>query len=114
MSKRYRMVDCGYPTFKKICKGRKWVGKVMKLPDGFLGKIANTEFKSKSEDGAFGGVVAKHLGYGSQQELGERNRVVRKENEAKRQAVTFANGQDMFKELERIMDATFERPKERE
>lgn len=81
---RYRLVDDGYPTYKKIVTGRKWIGRVCKTSDGFLGIIGKSEFKSYDERACFDGVVAKHLGFETVEDLEAKNRRVRAANRAGR------------------------------
>jgi hypothetical protein len=55
----YKLRDDGYPTFKKIMNGRKWVGRVSQTTSGFLAKIGNYEVEALTEIAAFREVVAK-------------------------------------------------------
>lgn len=82
-SKRFRLIDDGYPTFKKIVTGKKWVGRVCKRVDGdYLGIIGKTVFAAPTEDEAFEEVVARHLGYANAAGLQGRNAIVRQQNKA--------------------------------
>jgi len=96
----YKLKDDGYPTFKKIIHGRKWVGRVGRKVDGtFIGIIGRTEFTGPDEGTVFAEVVARHLGYESAAALHARNSRVRSENrEARRQARSLAS---------RFLDGTF-------
>jgi hypothetical protein len=82
----YRLVDDGYPTYKKIVTGRKWIGRVCKIKDGFLGIIGKTEFKAYDERACFDGVVALHCGFASPEQMDARNAQVRAQNRAAREA----------------------------
>ncbi len=55
----YKLRDDGYPTFKKIMNGRKWVGRVSQTTSGFLAKIGDYEAEALTEIAAFREVVAK-------------------------------------------------------
>jgi hypothetical protein len=55
----YKLRDDGYPTFKKIMNGRKWVGRVRQTTSGFLAKIGDYEAEALTEIAAFREVVAK-------------------------------------------------------
>ncbi len=55
----YKLRDDGYPTFKKIMNGRKWVGRVSQTTSGFLAKIGNYEVEALTEIAALREVVAK-------------------------------------------------------
>ena len=55
----YKLRDDGYPTFKKIMNGRKWVGRVSPTTSGFLAKIGDYEAEALTEIAAFREVVAK-------------------------------------------------------
>lgn len=84
---RYVLRDDGYPTFKKITSGRKWVGRVCKIKEGYLGIIGKTEARAATERAAFDAVVAKHCGFDSVSDLAEHNRDVRfANNRAKAEA----------------------------
>jgi len=80
---KYRLVDHGY-SYRKICTGRKWVGRTYKAADGtYAGIIGKTEFKGAADhDGAFRGVVAKHLGFNSVGALHQHNAEVSAKNRA--------------------------------
>jgi hypothetical protein len=55
----YKLRDDGYPTFKKIINGRKWVGRVSQTAGGFLAKIGDYEAEALTEIAALREVVAK-------------------------------------------------------
>ena len=55
----YKLRDDGYPTFKKIMNGRKWVGRVSQTTSGFLAKIGAYEAEALTEIAALREVVAK-------------------------------------------------------
>ncbi len=55
----YKLRDDGYPTFKKIINGRKWVGRVSQTASGFLAKIGDHEAEALTEIAALREVVAK-------------------------------------------------------
>lgn len=76
----YRLVDAGYPTFKKIVRGRKWIGRVCKVQTGYLGIIGKTEYKGTTERECFDEVVARHCGFADSGDMDTRNRVVRAAN----------------------------------
>jgi hypothetical protein len=80
----YRLVDVGYPTFKKIMNGRKWVGRVCKTTDGYLGIIGPTQHRATTSDEAFREVVAKHLNFDSAASLAASNSEVRAINRARK------------------------------
>lgn len=80
----YRLVDDGYPTFKKIVRGRKWIGRVCKTKEGYLGIIGKTEFKGKTEQETFSEVVAKYCNYDSAADMATMNKEVRAINRVQR------------------------------
>lgn len=84
MGKSYSLRDEGFPTYKKIVTGRKWVGRVCKVPGGYLGIIGKAEFTAPTEGEAFEEVVARHLGYSSAAALRSKNARVRAANRATR------------------------------
>jgi hypothetical protein len=55
----YKLRDDGYPTFKKIMNGRKWVGRVSQTGSGFVAKIGDHIVEAETEKAAFREVVAK-------------------------------------------------------
>jgi hypothetical protein len=83
---RYTLKDDGYPTYKKIVTGRKWIGRVCKTTTGFLGIIGPTQFKAATEKAAFDGVVAKHCGYADVADMDDANRAIRASNSRARAA----------------------------
>lgn len=86
----YRLIDAGYPTFKKIVSGRRWVGRVCRLADGtFLGIIGKTESRARSEREAFDDVVSRHLGFENVDDLRSRNRAVRAHRRVAKQNARF-------------------------
>jgi hypothetical protein len=102
----YRLVDDGYPTFKKIMRGRKWIGRVCKTKEGFLGIIGKTEFKGKTEQETFSEVVAKHCGYDSATDMASMNREVRAINRVQRKQAQHIVGEMMsgnFEPLDRLL-----------
>lgn len=80
----YRLYDAGYSTYKKIVVGRKWIGRVSKVENGYLGTIGKTKFAAVTEIEAFKEVVARHLGYASASAMSDRNAKVRADNRAAR------------------------------
>lgn len=78
----YILKDHGYPTFKKIMHGGKWVGRVCKVPGGYLGIIGKTEYEDPDEGVAFDEVVSRHLGYENSAALRSHNSTVRGRNSA--------------------------------
>lgn len=86
----YRLVDDGYPTFKKIVSGRKWIGRVCKTDKGFLGIIGKTEYRGQSERETFDGVIAKHCGFDSAADMADMNREVRAINRVQRDKARYA------------------------
>jgi hypothetical protein len=87
----YRMVDHGYP-FKKIMRGKDWVGRVVKTTDGRyyarIGKLA--EAYAHSELVAFHEAASKALGYRGAADLREHNRAVRAGQRARRVEINHA------------------------
>jgi hypothetical protein len=85
-SNTYRLVDDGYPVFKKIVRGGKWVGRVVRCADGrFYARINNargpaTEFYAATEIEAFEQVAAVQLGYANAGEVRAHNSDVRAAN----------------------------------
>jgi hypothetical protein len=84
MSKSYRLVDDGYPTYKKIVSGRKWIGRVCKIQNSYLGIIGKTEYKAPTEREAFDEVVARHCGYADAADMFSSNSQVRAVNKARK------------------------------
>ena len=58
----HKLRDDGYANFKKIMNGRKWVGRVSRTGDSFLGKIGACEAEAPTETAALRAVVAKARG----------------------------------------------------
>ncbi len=58
----HKLRDDGYANFKKIMNGRKWVGRVSRTADGFLGKIGACEAEAPTELAALRAVAAKARG----------------------------------------------------
>jgi hypothetical protein len=85
--KSYSLRDDGYPTFKKIMSGGKWIGRVIPGNGCYHGIIGNTMFRGATEDDAFRGVVARHCGHGNYNEMALKNAKVRQANKRNR-AVT--------------------------
>ena len=87
MSHTYRLRDDGYPTFKKIMNGKKWVGRVVKhhTEPVYLGIIGQTTVRNATEEGAFAEVVARHLGHRNAEALHATNALVRTTNRVRRQ-----------------------------
>jgi len=82
---RFTLKDSGYSTFKKICTGRKWIGRVGKHVDGrYFGKIGSTFIYADTERQAFDMVVAKHCGFEAPSEMDHHNQTVRMQNRARR------------------------------
>jgi hypothetical protein len=78
MSNTYRLIDDGFPTYKKIVTGRKQIGTVRKLPDGkFAGIIGKTSFVSVDEITAYNEVVARYCGYANYAAMRSRNAAAR-------------------------------------
>jgi hypothetical protein len=55
----YKLRDDGYPNFKKIINGRKWVGRVTQTASGFLAKIGDHQAEALTAIEALRDVVAK-------------------------------------------------------
>lgn len=106
MTNTYRLVDEGYPTFKKIFCGRKAIGQVSQTPNGYFGKIGKTYYQGKSEGEAFNEVVARYCGYANHAAMAERNsavRLVNRQKKAERQYVLDEMIQGNFKPLEQLL-----------
>ena len=84
---RYRLFDAGYPTFKKIVTGRKWIGRVCKTQTGYFGIIGKTEYRGTAEDETFREVVARHCGFPSHAAMTKSNSAVRAVNKQYRAEV---------------------------
>ncbi len=73
----YRLVDHGYP-FKKIMRGREWVGRVCRHAEGgFLGIIGKDSLRAPSEVEAFEEIVARAMGFSCAAALRAKNARVR-------------------------------------
>jgi hypothetical protein len=72
----YRLVDDGYPTFKKIVSGRNCIGHVKQIEGGFLGMIGKITFKAKDEATAYREVVARHCGHTNYGAMKDRNQII--------------------------------------
>lgn len=105
---RYTLKDDGYPTFKKIVTGRKWIGRVCKTEKGYyLGIIGPTMVKHPTERGAFDSVVAKHCGFEEPADMDQHNRVVGARNRVRRakvKQVADAMIQGNFEPFGRLLD----------
>jgi hypothetical protein len=82
---RLTLRDAGIPAYKKICRGKKWVGRVGPTADGrWFGKIGTTFIYADSERAAFDLVCAKYFGFENSQELAEHNFRVKRTNRHRR------------------------------
>jgi len=70
-TRKYSIRDDGYPGFKKIMRGKAWVGRVMRAPQGFVGMIGTLMAYGPTEEEAFNEVTAKHLGYNCMAEINQ-------------------------------------------
>lgn len=92
---QYRLVDIG-ASFKKICTGKKWVGRVVKhaTEPRYLGIINTTkgriEVSMPTEAQAFAEVVARALGFASARDLLQHNQNVRSHNRELRNEASYA------------------------
>jgi hypothetical protein len=80
----YRLVDDGYPTFKKIKRGSKWIGDVKKVGQEYVGVIGSITVKAPTEDRAFKEVVARHCGHANYSTMATRNTAVRAVNQQRK------------------------------
>lgn len=80
----YRLVDDGYPTFKKIKRGSKWIGDVKKIEGGYVGIIGSVTVKASTEDLAFKEVVAKYCGHANYSAMATKNTAVRAVNQQRK------------------------------
>lgn len=107
---RYVLRDDGY-SFKKIMSGRKWVGRVVRRPDGSyyarIGVQGQTPIEATrpTEVEAFEQVAAQAMGYTSAEELHARNRVVRKAKRIENQAADMLYRRVMGKKGADLIDA---------
>lgn len=100
---RYVLRTDGYATFKKITRGKKWVGRVYKNADGqYVGKIGHVEFVAATEHAAFEGVVSKNLGYEDVDALRQHNSAVRHSNRVARERANVAFNDMMKGEFDAI------------
>jgi len=93
----FKLVDDGYPTFKKIMRGRDWVGRVCRHADGrYMGMIGKSMIVyADTEVGAFEQAVAQYLGYVDADALKARNARIRSHNREARRAGRYAAEQLM-------------------
>ena len=64
MSKGYKLRDDGVIGFKKIMRGKEWIGRVTRHLDGsYLGVIGNAMIKAATEKEAFDSIIARQLGF---------------------------------------------------
>jgi predicted RNase H-like HicB family nuclease len=79
----YRMIDDGYPNFKKIKVGKKWVGRVCKHAEGgYLATINQKPMiaeRGATEREAFERAASKALGFSSPEEVRVNNARVRRQ-----------------------------------
>lgn len=109
MGNIYRLVDDGYPTFKKIMSGRKWIGRVCKTATGFLGIIGKTEYKGLTERETFNEVVAKHCGHRDSTAMAASSREVRAANSARLSRAKYVHDEMLrgnFKPLDEMLGLT--------
>lgn len=115
MSKNFRLIDDGYPTFKKIVTGKKWIGRVCRRAGGdYIGLIGHTTFVAPTEAEAFDEVVARHLGYANAAGLrGHNAKILQKRRAAKAETQElverFRSGD--INEKIRVIDSVFDRMK---
>jgi hypothetical protein len=108
----YRLVDDGYPTFKKIVSGRKVIGRVMKVESGFLGIIGSVSFKARTEAEAYREVVARYCGHTNYGAMKDRNRIVmaaRTKARAEARYVTEEMIRGNFKPMDQLIDRVFKK-----
>ena len=103
----------GTCTFRKIMRGRKWVGRVCSHQDGgFVAVIGkHTWARGSTPVAAFEEAAAKHMGFASSAALRERNAEVRYLNRTRRQrgqelARRFLNGstQDQLNVIDQLFN----------
>jgi hypothetical protein len=104
---RLILVDHGYP-FKKIMKGRDWIGRVAKMGDGsgYLGVIGKLSVKMPTERQAFEEVGAQYMGHRSADTLHRHNRDARRVKRVINQAADYAINQmehRNFEPLEKML-----------
>ena len=101
MSNNYKLKDDGGASFKKIMKGKRWVGRVCQHADGsYLGVIGNMMLKAQTEVAAFEGITARFLGYANASQMKARGRTVRIERHESKARVVHA--------VEEMMNGNFE------
>lgn len=103
----YRLKDDGYPTYKKIVKGGKWVGRVCKTTTGYLGIIGPTQYRAATEVAAFDGVIAKHNGFADVEDMKRHNSRAHASNKAVAAAGRYAADQLIqgnFEPFGRLLD----------
>ena len=91
---RLTLRDAGVPAYKKICRGRKWIGRVGPIgadqspppPAGhrYFGKIGNLFVTAPDERSAFSLVCARYFGHDDPASLAAHNARVRAVNRANR------------------------------
>lgn len=108
---RLTLKDEGIATFKKIYRGRKWVGRVGKCEPGFekgafYGKIGNHLVYGRTEREAFDLVCANFFGFKSVDALEEHNDAVAYRNKVNRQRAQHV-ADEMLKGNFKPLDALF-------
>lgn len=104
---RYTLKDDGYPTFKKIMVGKKWVGRVGRHAEGgFVGTIGNETVRAETEIAAFEEISARHMGFPNAAALKAKNAAVRRRNGEQRAYAKYAVGELLrgnFEPLDRVL-----------
>ncbi len=106
-STNYRLVDDGYPTFKKIKRGNIAIGRVCRTKEGYLGIIGKAAIKAATEDAAFREIVARHCGHTNYTAMAAKNTAVRAINAQRRAEARYVTEEMIrgnFKPLDRILD----------
>ena len=113
-AKRFTLKDDGYPTFKKIMRGRHWVGRVCKHANGgYLGVIGKLFVRGATEMEAFNEVCAQSLDYyGSVNEPKVHNPIVSRVNHERR-AEPPAVAQELFRGSFKPFDQRLNQEEER-
>lgn len=116
---RVTLKDDGYPSFKKIMQGKRWIGRVIRTADGrYYGRIGKTEAYALSENQAFHEVAARWFGHDSAADLDAANaevravqreqRAIRREQRARIQpaidAMRRGDFKAVFEELDKAVD----------